>query len=273
MLIRRDINQLEHATAAHPGGERPIRGDGRPAVERGMILLAGIGRNAASLAEACRESGHAVATATTFARAMEDADRIRPDTIVVGADPTAGDSLEFLSSLEKGGSRAVRLLLSSCADPECTDEALAAGADDLVCPPHSARAILMRRQVLLRQISGTPAPNRPLRHRVMIGGLTIDLTSRQVLDGEDPLTLSGREFELLVRLMEGKGEVVPREVLLRDIWGQDKGTEAVLDATVHRLRRKLDEKQPEAELVTTVRGVGYRLDAPDTALTPALAQG
>jgi DNA-binding response OmpR family regulator len=59
--------------------------------------------------------------------------------------------------------------------------------------------------------------------------------------------------------MEARGEVVPRQHLLADIWGDEHRGEAVLDTTVHRLRRRLQEELSRPDLVATVRGVGYRL--------------
>jgi DNA-binding response OmpR family regulator len=88
----------------------------------------------------------------------------------------------------------------------------------------------------------------------------VDPATHEVSGGADrSFTLSGRELEVLVRLMEARGDVVPRQDLLSDIWGDDHRSEAVLDTTVHRLRRKLEEQISRPDLVATVRGVGYRL--------------
>jgi DNA-binding response OmpR family regulator len=224
------------------------------------MLLAGHGRNALSLASALEERGFRIVAVSRFETALREVRRIRFDTVLVGSDPSAGDHLWFLEELTSFTGDFLRIALATCTDPAATERALAAGAHDVVCPPHSARAIAFRRQVLQRAVGPASIGTGRLRRRVALGHLVVDLASRQVLDGADPLTLSGREFELLIRLMEARGEVVQREDLLRDIWGGEQGSEAVLDATVHRLRRKLDEKLPEAEVVTTVRGVGYRLE-------------
>lgn len=239
----------------------------------GMILVVGQGRYSASLGQALEGQGHHAVTFSRFSTALREMKRIRPDTVLVGTDPAAGDPFEFLEELRRLGSPAVKIYLSDCLDPDAADRALLAGAHDLVCPPHSASSILMRRRVLMATLETEPRRDRHLRRRVELAGLTVDLTSRQVMDGSDPLTLSGREFELLVRLMESAGTVVARGELIRDIWGSDQGSEAVLDATVHRLRRKLEEKLPDTELVTTVRGVGYRLEGVEEGLLEPALQG
>lgn len=226
--------------------------------EPGALLLVGYGRGSAALVGALEAEGHQVAVFSRYSSCLREAPRVLPDSILVGCDPTAGEVFPFLVDLNQVLPEVPSIALAPTREAAWTERALAAGADDIVAPPHSAASILLRRRVLLR--SGRASAARgALARRVPLGPMTVDLNSRQVLDGTDPLTLSGREFELLVRLMQAAGDVVHRGELIRDIWGEEQCSDAVLDATVHRLRRKLDEKLPDRELVTTVRGVGYRL--------------
>lgn len=238
--------------------DRPVSRTGMD--DRGRVILVGYGRGASGLAEALSSHGHRVTSFTRFSSCLREATKLEPDSVLVGADPAAGDPFPFLGELVEAAPRTVTIALAPSRDPRWIDRALSAGAHDILPPPHSVAAILLRRRVLLRTRRGEPLGESPLSRRVPLGPLTVDLNRRQVLDGSDPLTLSGREFELLVRLMKAAGEVVERAELIRDIWGADQGSEAVLDATVHRLRRKLDEKLPDRDLVATVRGVGYRLE-------------
>ena len=73
------------------------------------------------------------------------------------------------------------------------------------------------------------------------------------------MALTGREFELLLRLLQAGGRVVTREALISGIWGNEQYNVGVLEANVHRLRRKLTTMLPHHDLLDTVRGVGYRL--------------
>lgn len=238
------------------------------AVREGLIVAAGMGRRGPAMAEALGRSDHAVRIFARITSAVRELERLQPDTVVVGFDEGLDAAAALLSAARRQRVLAVLALLDSVTAPG-VDRALAAGAHDVVAPPHSAQAILLRRRVLLRASEGRLASGATvLQRRVVLGPLTVDLTTRQVLDGTAPLTLSGREFELLVRLMEARGDVVSRTKLLFDIWGSEQGSEAVLDATVHRLRRKLDEKLSDEELITTVRGVGYRLRAESFAVEP-----
>ena len=91
------------------------------------------------------------------------------------------------------------------------------------------------------------------------GRLSLNLNSREVLVNNRPMALTGREFELLLRLLEAGGRVVTREALITGIWGNEQYNVGVLEANVHRLRRKLAAMLPNHELLDTIRGVGYRL--------------
>lgn len=227
---------------------------------RDLAVLTGYGRGTESLAVALDDAGLRVRTSETYAPALDAIEDFRPVLILAGQAQGAGDLLHFLSRAGRLGSEAVMLVLADRSDPGLVNEALEHGAHDLVCPPHSVASILLRLHVSRRKFQERPGPERNPARRLSLGHLTVDLTTRQVRDGQHSVSLSGRESELLVRLMEAGGRVVSREDLLKDIWGSDQGSTAVLDATVHRLRKKLEEDLRESDLVATVRGVGYRLD-------------
>lgn len=246
--------------APSPNGRRAARSIDRENEEHGLALLVGYGRGAVALATALEARGMWVLELDRFSTGLREFRRLRPETVLVGTDPLAGDPYRFLRDIGEEGD-ALALFLADRTDSAIAGRALESGADDIVCPPHSAAAILVRHGISLQRRGG-PARSGLSARRLSLGGLRVDLTTRQVLDGSKPLTLSGREFELLVRLMEAGGDVVSREALLQDIWGVEQDNEAVLDATVHRLRRKLDEVLEDPDVVATVRGVGYRLEAP-----------
>jgi two-component system response regulator ResD len=224
----------------------------------GVVLVTGYGHGDRALASALEERGIRVHTIERFSDARTEAQRLHPDAILVGSQPEAGDRGQFIRDVAADGTTRCLLYMAPRADISDALEALATGVHDVVAPPHSAGSILLRMAVLRSRASAGRGPGRSLSW----GRLTLDLTSRQVLEGDRPLTLSGREFELLLHLLEARGRVVSRDELLGAIWGSDQGGSAVLDATVHRLRRKLAEVVPNPDLVETVRGVGYRLEVP-----------
>ena len=238
----------------------------------GVVVVVGYGAGDRALATALEQRGVRVHTVERTLHARAEVRRLHPEAVLIGSQPSVGDRYQLIRDVSADGTTRCLLYLAPRAEIGDALEAMAAGAHDVVSPPHSAGSILLRIAVLRSRANAGRGPGRSLSW----GRLTLDLTSRQVLEGDRPLTLSGREFELLLHLLEARGRVVSREELLQVIWGSDQGASAVLDATVHRLRRKLADAVPHPDLVETVRGVGYRLAVPPprgerrrTDLTPA----
>lgn len=189
-----------------------------------------------------------------------DLRRFRPDTVVAGICRTTPYlTLSTLGAVEAVLEDPLVLLLTPDMHYEMLAPYMEAGVDDVVNPPHSATAILLRRYIQLHG-PGRFGSSPTLQREVRLGSLMIDVPRRQVSGDDAALELSSREFELLLQLMEADGAVVSRTELMSEIWGADDGSESVLDATVHRLRKKLNRAGEEGTRVSTVRGVGYQLD-------------
>lgn len=232
--------------------------DGRGPAQDHSILLVGLDRLSRIFEAGLEEAGLNHQRAHDAQEAVELAWRLRPMLILVGG----GRALEAMGSIQE--LRAVQpeaciLFLSPTTDPEPALQALAHGADDVVPPPHSVATVLLRSRVLWarnyqrdsKHQNGSPDEGR----------IVVDRLSRMILGRDESMTLTGREFELLERLLQANGRVVRRETILSDIWGSDQNSDAVLDATVHRLRRKLEEDPAEPSILTTIRGIGYRVEA------------
>src|SRR5436190_5108338 len=132
---------------------------------------------------------------------------------------------------------------------------LDAGADDYLAKPFRLSELLARVRAHLRRTAATAPPEHgePLR----AGGVTVDRAARRAWCGDDELELRPKEFDLLALLASEAGRAVTRERIMREVWDTDwLGSTKTLDTHVLALRHKLG---PEA--ITTLRGVGYRLDA------------
>jgi two-component system, OmpR family, response regulator PrrA len=156
----------------------------------------------------------------------------------------------------------VPVLVTTARDDEAGIVALLdAGADDYVVKPFSASQLDARIRAVLRRVVD-PEPQAA----VHVGGLVIDPRARQVsLDGEK-LTLTPKEFALLLVLARRAGEVVSKRDLLAEVWQQPfGGSDKTVDVHVSWLRRKLGETASAPRYLTSVRGVGVRLAAPPAA--------
>ena len=225
-----------------------------------LTIVMGYGRGTSALASGLERHGMAVRSFEEIGPALREIVRDSPDLILIGDERRDGSAVPLIREIHREGLDSLLFFLASAVDPVMIEQALEAGADDVCGPPHSIGAILVRRLVNLRRrdVPITRPRNKQSRP-LTLGGVTVDPFTREVSDGRVPFTLSGRELELLVRLMEAAGDVVSRQKLLREIWGDEQEDDAVLDATVHRLRKRLEERLARPGFVATVRGVGYRL--------------
>ena len=132
-------------------------------------------------------------------------------------------------------------------------EALDTGADDFLSKPFSFVVLVARLRALIRR-GASPRP--PV---LQCGDLVLDPASRVCSRAETPVHLTAREFDVLERLLRRPGEVVPKSVLLDDVWGHEfAGDPNVVEVYVGYLRRKVDSPFGRRTL-RTVRGVGYRM--------------
>jgi two-component system response regulator RegX3 len=145
---------------------------------------------------------------------------------------------------------------------------LEVGADDYVTKPYRLRELVARMHAVMRRTSAAPHDSGnsgalASREAIAVGDIRVDLDRRKVsVRGED-VQLRRKEFDLLVLLCENAGRVLTRDTLIDRVWGTDYvGDTKTLDVHIKRLRAhvELDRKSPA--IITTVRGVGYRLEAP-----------
>ncbi|MBP1737030.1 MAG: D-binding response regulator [Oscillospiraceae bacterium] len=131
---------------------------------------------------------------------------------------------------------------------------LDSGADDYITKPFAIEELLARIRNALR--NHTP-PEEPENGTLTLGRLSMDPECHEVRVDSTPVELTRREFDLLRYLLENKGKVIPREVLLDQVWGYNfVGETNAVDVYIRFLRSKLDEEFG-MKLIHTVRGVGY----------------
>jgi DNA-binding response OmpR family regulator len=129
------------------------------------------------------------------------------------------------------------------------------GADDYVTKPYSPRELVLRIRKLLKRVQAAEEAGDHLR----IGPVEIDVPRHVARVDSKPVTLTATEFNLLLILAKRRGRVQTRERLLQDVWGYETAIDTrTVDTHMRRLREKIG---PAAELLETIRGVGYRFKA------------
>lgn len=149
------------------------------------------------------------------------------------------------------------LMLTGVDGIEDRVKALDAGADDYLVKPFSIEELLARLRALQRRSGSQDAPKPPQVLR--LANLELNTASREVKRSDRSISLSSREYQLLLQLLLQANAVVERQALLAAVWGDDfYGDANVLDVYIRYLRQKL-ESQGQVTLIQTVRGVGYML--------------
>jgi len=203
------------------------------------------------------ERGHAVSSAATGMAGLEQAVARRPDLVVLDLGLPDVDGRTVLRML-RGVSTVPVVVATARDDEEEIVAVLDAGADDYLVKPFSAAQLDARIRAVLRR-----GGEHPVDGAVVVGGLRVDLRTREAtLDGRD-LGLTPREFALLHYLASRLGEVVTKRELLAEVWHLPYGgADKTVDVHLSWLRRKLGETAADARYLHTVRGVGVRVAAP-----------
>ena len=191
--------------------------------------------------------------------ALERARKEKPDLIILDLMLPHIDGLEVCRILRR--ERDVPIIMLTARDAEIDRVVgLELGADDYVVKPFSVRELMVRVKNVLRRSAGSPADAGT--ESIRVAGLQMDVDRHEARWNGDLLSLTTLEFDLLLALAKHAGRVLSREQLLQSVWGYDYfGDLRAVDAAIKRLRAKLRRACPEAELIVTVRGVGYKMPA------------
>ena len=177
------------------------------------------------------------------------------DAILLDLTLPGRDGIEILKAIRDRGMKTPVLVLTARDTVQDRIIGLDSGADDYLIKPFAFAELLARIRALVRRGRVTEAP------RLATGDLEVELITRKVTRGGQPIELTVREFELLEYLLRHQGQVVSRELLARDVWKETARTtplDNVIDVHIARLRRKVDADRP-SKLIHTVRGVGFML--------------
>ena len=168
------------------------------------------------------------------------------------------DGLGVLKALRAAGVQTPALFLTAMDNIDDRVEGLEIGADDYLVKPFAASELLARVAAL-----GRRPPVAETIARLAVADLEVDLLKRRVVRAGQIIELQQQEYKLLEYLLRHAGEVVTRAMLLENVWSFhfDPGTN-LIESHMSRLRAKVD-RGFDKELIHTVRGAGYRLDAGD----------
>jgi DNA-binding response OmpR family regulator len=204
------------------------------------------------LARALEREDYEVDAVVDGAEAAQLAVERAYDLLVLDIALPTLDGLEVCRRARAAHPKVPILILTAQSDELDVVEGLDAGADDYVPKPFRLGELLARIRALLRRAAPTELTAR---------GVRVDSNARRVFRNGEEVSLTPKEFDLLALLLANAGAVVRRERLMSQVWDENWfGSTKTLDVHMSSLRRKLGDDGADPEVITTVRGVGFRFE-------------
>lgn len=190
----------------------------------------------------CYDGGEAVGAVKDFS----------PDLVLLDVMLPGKSGFEICETIRQTSNVPI-VMLTARSDTADVVAGLEAGADDYVPKPFKPRELVARIKARLR------GKEEPSEERLQLGDLVIDVSGHEVRRGEESISLTPLEFDLLATLVRMPWKVFTREELLEKVWGYRHAADTrLVNVHVQRLRSKVEPDPENPSLVVTVRGVGYR---------------
>lgn len=228
----------------------------------GRVLLVDDNENQIHLLALClRQEGYEVQVARDGETALERFRQFDPQLVILDVMLPRMDGLAVCQEIRKGS--AVPIIMCSAKDDDVDKVVgLEVGADDYVTKPYNTKELAARVRAQFRRIRMTSGET-PVRKVIAHGDLSMDLAAHRVAVAGIEVDLTPLEFSILECLAGSAGRVVSRQRLLDFAWGTDfVGAVRTVDSHVRNLRNKLKAASGGNGFIESVRGVGYRFDAP-----------
>jgi two-component system, OmpR family, alkaline phosphatase synthesis response regulator PhoP len=191
--------------------------------------------------------------------AIQVASSWMPDLVLLDLMLPKRSGFDVLAAIRARGADMPVMVVSARGSEAEKVRALRAGADDYVVKPFGLMEVLARVHALLRRVSGDRAGAGREEH-YRLGSITIDVPTRSVRRGAEPVVLRPKEFDLLVALCRARGAVVSRAALLNRVWGYGPSVVTrTVDTHIAALRQRLEADAEDPRLILTVWKAGYRV--------------
>jgi len=210
--------------------------------------------------------GFRVQVARDGAQALEIFDAVKPDLVLLDVMLPKISGIDVCRELRRRSTVPIIMVTAKGSEID-TVVGLEVGADDYVTKPYRLRELVARMRAVLRRAPGDAIGADHDDAEVLdVGDVSLDPGRHEVMVRGEPVTLPLKEFELLTLLLENAGRVLAREVLIDRVWGHDYvGDTKTLDVHVKRLRAKVEEDPSLPTRIITIRGLGYKYEAPRVA--------
>jgi DNA-binding response OmpR family regulator len=238
-------------------------GNNDATVDRSILIIEDNETLALGLRTSLEVEGYRVESVTEGNEGLVWLEHHSPDLIILDLMLPGLNGFEVLRRYRGRGGVAAVLILSARDQEVDKVQGFRIGADDYVVKPVGVLELLARVEAIIRRAArrgmagaGDPAV-RNSQHR--FSDVVVDLRTRTVLRGGEPVDLSPMEFDFLAFLIDSNGDIVSRDTLMRQVWNYSLGvTSRTVDQHVARLRNKLEPDPAQPRHLITVRKAGYR---------------
>ena len=222
------------------------------------------------LTRGLEREGFTVHVARDGVEALELFDAVRPDLVLLDVMLPKLSGIDVCRELRVRGSDVPIIMVTARSAEIDTVVGLEVGADDYVSKPYRLRELVARmRAVLRRRVPEDTAPparaggGRGEDEVLRVGDVALDTERHEVWIRGELVKLPLKEFELLTLLLDNAGRVLTRDQLIDRVWGSDYvGDTKTLDVHIKRLRSRVEEDPSRPSRIITIRGLGYKFDAP-----------
>ncbi len=244
-------------------------------MERRCILIVEDERDIASLLELhLNDANFDVSLAADGHSGMRLAFSRQWDLVILDIRLPGPDGLTICRALRREMAYVPILMLTSKSSELDRVLGLELGADDYVIKPFSVTELVARVKAIFRRIESVEKRFPGGAEYLRIDDLLIDTNGREVRKGDHDLTLTAREFDLLLHFARHPGQVFSRAQLLDSVWGYGhEGYEHTVNSHINRLRAKIENDPAHPQVIVTSWGVGYKLEGTPTPSHQAASAG
>jgi len=228
----------------------------KPMTTKHILVVEDEEKIAGLLCDYLKEAGFRTSTQSNGDRVISQIKKDPPDLILLDIMLPGKDGMELCREIRQFSDIAI---IMTTARVEEIDRLLGLelGADDYICKPFSPREVVARVKAVFRRMHAEPRA-----HHLVVGPISLDEETHQVMIDKNVLNLTPNEFGLLKIMMSRPNRVFSRSELINRVQGYDfEGYDRTIDTHIKNLRKKIARRLPGQEIISTVYGVGYKFNA------------
>ena len=222
-------------------------------ISRHILVVEDEKKIANLLCDYLKEAGFRTSTQDNGNRVISQVKKDAPDLILLDVMLPGKDGMELCREIRQVSNIPIIMITARVEEIDRL-LGLELGADDYICKPFSPREVVARVKTVFRRVHAEPQTNN-----LVVGSISLDDESHQVMIGNQVLNLTPNEFGLLKIMMSRPNRVFSRSELINRVQGYGfEGYDRTIDTHIKNLRKKIDRQLPGQEIISTVYGIGYK---------------